>query len=311
MGHDLVRTEVPANWLRPDPILGYRLAPDTDVLATATFDKEIVYRALYTIDANGARSTPEGPAGDSTYLFMGDSVIFGQGLVDNQTLPAQFADQNDRRVRSINLGVPGYGPNHLVRAFEAGLLDRYASQSVKAVVTWVIPAHLARVSGDGSWLGSSPRYGLENGVLHYTGSFNDYRLLHPLAGVKYLLGQQFPFIDAIGMRRRQEEQADLFVALLRRLKELAHDRLGASLIVIYSWPDETSKPGYSVSEFNQPILVAILDRVRKRGISMVSVNKLMIGLDASQISIPHDGHPTAYINQLVAGELKWRQLPNQ
>ena len=39
------------------------------------------------------------------------------------------------------------------------------AQPVKAVVTWIIPAQLARVTGDGSWLGSSPRYVLEDGKL--------------------------------------------------------------------------------------------------------------------------------------------------
>src|SRR5207245_1561985 len=102
-------------------------------------------------------------------------------LPDDETLAAQIVKGNGRKVRAVNLGVPGNAPNHLVRAFEAGLLDRYASQSVKAVVTWIIPAQLARVTGDGSWLGSSPRYVLENGVLRHTGSFNDYRLRHPIA----------------------------------------------------------------------------------------------------------------------------------
>src|SRR5438034_1257875 len=96
-------------------------------------------------------------------LFSGNRWRTGSLL-----LAAQFAKANDYKVRTVNLGVPGYGPNHLVRAFEAGLLDRYAGQSVKAVVSWIIPAHLARVTGDGSWLGSSPRYVLENGALRHT-----------------------------------------------------------------------------------------------------------------------------------------------
>ena len=98
-------------------------------------------------------------------------------------------------MRALNLGVPGNAPNHLVRAFEAGLLDHYAKQPIKAVVTWIIPAQLARITGDGSWLGSSPRYELEDGVLRHTGSFTEYRLIHPIAGAKYLLGERFAFID--------------------------------------------------------------------------------------------------------------------
>ena len=197
INYGLVRTTVPRYWPPPDPILGFRPQPNSEVLNIATFGPETLYRRTYHFDADAARVTPQGPAGADTYLFLGDSFIFGQGLPDDETLAAQVVKANGLKVRAVNLGVPGNAPNHLVRAFEAGLLDRYTSQSVKAVVTWIIPAQLARVTGDGSWLGSSPRYVLENGKLRHTGSFNEYRLLHPIAGAKYLLGEQFAFIDAI------------------------------------------------------------------------------------------------------------------
>jgi len=206
-------------------------------------------------------------------------------------------------VRTVNLGVPGYGPNHLVRALEAGLLDRYAGQPVKAVVSWIIPAQLARVTGDGSWLGSSPRYQLENGVLRHTGSFSEYRWTHPLAGLKYLLGEQFLFVDAIGMRQRQEEQADLFVALMARLQVLVREKFGAPLVVVFSWPDESSKDSYGASS---DFLVTVLNRLRKLGIPLVSVDNLTNQIDVSRLLIPHDGHPTAYTYELIAGELKRR-----
>ena len=304
----LVKTVVPERLLVPDPVLGYRLSPGTKFLITATFGSQTIYSVSCTVDAKGARVTPQAPANADTYLFMGDSFVFGEGLGDAQSVAAQFAQANDFRVRTLNLGVPGYGPNHLVRAFEAGLLDRFTSQSVKAVVTWIIPAQLARVTGDGPWLGSSPRYVLDNGVPRHTGSFNAYRWSHPVAGLSHLAREQFNFVKAIGAREREEEQAQLFVALIARLQDLARQRLGARLIAIYSWPDEASPPGYTTSEVDQPKLVAILDRLRHRGIPLLSVNSLITRLDLSQILIPHDGHPTALTNQLVAEELKRRLM---
>lgn len=302
MGRGLVQTTDPKWWPPPDPILGFRPKPDTEVVATATFGPELIYRQTYRFDGTAARVTPAGPAGAGTYLFLGDSFVFGQGLADDQSLAAQFAKANDYAVRTVNLGVPGYGPNHLVRAFEAGLLDRYADQSVKLVVSWIIPAHLARVTGDGSWLGSSPRYVLDKGVPRHTGSFNDYRWTHPLAGLKYLLGEQFQFVDAIGMRQRQEEQADLFVALMVRLQQLSREKFGAPLIVVYSWPDEVHRKGYGDAEF----LIGVLNRLRQAGIALLSVDNLTSKIDMSLLLIPHDGHPTAYTYELIAGELKRR-----
>jgi hypothetical protein len=309
INYGLVRTTVPRWWPPPDPILGFRPKPNSEALNTATFGPEIVYRRTYHFDADAARLTPQGPAGADTYLFLGDSFVFGQGLPDDETLAAQFAKANGLKVRAINLGVPGNAPNHLVRAFEAGLLDRYAAQSVKAVVTWIIPAQLARVTGDGSWLGSSPRYVLEDGKLRHTGSFNEYRLRHPIAGAKYLLGELFAFVDAIGMKQRQDEQVELFVAMMARLQQFSRDKFGAPLVVIYSWPDETSQPGHGESEFAQPMLVGVLDRLRKLGIPLISVDHVTGAYDVSRLLIPHDGHPNAFTTELIAAELKRHLMP--
>lgn len=309
INYGLVRTTVPQWWPPSDPILGFRPEPNSEVLHTATFGPETLYRRTYHFDADGARVTPQGPPGADTYLFLGDSFVFGQGLPDDETLAAQFAKANGLKVRAINLGVPGNAPNHLLRAFEAGLLDRYASQSVKAVVTWIIPAQLARVTGDGSWLGSSPRYVLEDGKLRHTGSFNEYRLLHPIAGAKYLLGELFAFIDAIGMKQRQDEQIELFVAMMARLQQFSRDKFGAPLVVIYSWPDENSQPGHGESEFAQPMLVGVLDRLRKLGIPLISVDRVTGKYDVSRLLIPHDGHPSAFTTEIIAAELKRHLMP--
>jgi hypothetical protein len=309
INYGLVRKTVPQWWPPPDPILGFRPKPNSEAVNTVTFGPETLYRRTYHFDADGARVTPQGPPGADTYLFLGDSFIFGQGLPDDETLAAQFAKANGFKVRAINLGVPGNAPNHLVRAFETGLLDRYASQPVKAVVTWIIPAQLARVTGDGSWLGSSPRYVLEDGKLRHTGSFSEYRLLHPIAGAKYLLGELFSFVDAIGMKQRQDEQVELFVAMMARLQQFSRDKFGAPLVVIYSWPDETSQPGHGQSEFAQPLLVGVLDRLRKLRIPLISVDHVTGPYDVSRLLIPHDGHPNAFSTEIIAAELKRHLIP--
>lgn len=300
----VVTRTIPQWWPPPDPILGFRPKPDSEAIATATWGSETVYRQVYHFDETTARVTPPAPAAEETYLFIGDSFIFGQGLPDDQSMPSQFAKQNAPRARSINLGVPGYGPNHLVRAFQAGLYDRYKDKNVKAVVTWIIPAHLQRVTGDGSWLGSSPRYVLDNGVLRYTGSFNEHRLRDPLDGLHYLLGQQFAFIEAIGQRQRQELQIELFLAMMAKLQADAREKFGAPLVIIYSWPDEQTTQRYGDSKIAQPMLVDTLVRVRKLGAPMFSESSATNGVEFSKLMIPHDGHPSAVTTELIAVALK-------
>jgi len=304
MNMGVVTRTIPQWWPPPDPILGFRPKPDSEVVATATWGSETVYRQTYHFDSAAARVTPPAPDATETYLFIGDSFIFGQGLRDDETMPSQFVKQNAPAARSVNLGVPGYGPNHLVRAFEAGLLDRYADRKVKAVVTWIIPAHLQRVTGDGSWLGSSPRYVLENGKLQYTGTFNEHRWRDPIAGLRYLLGQHFAFIDAIGQRQRQEQQIELFLALMAKLQADAREKFGAPLVIVYSWPDEQTRHRYGDSKVEQPLLVETLTRLRKLGAPMFSESSATFGQDVAKLMIPHDGHPSAFTSELIAAALK-------
>lgn len=304
MNMGVVTRTIPQWWPPPDPILGFRPKPDSEVVATATWGSELVYRQTYHFDSTAARVTPPAPQATDTYLFIGDSFIFGQGLSDEETMPSQFAKQNAPAGRSVNLGVPGYGPNHLVRAFEAGLFDRYTDRNVKAVVTWIIPAHLQRVTGDGSWLGSSPRYVLEHGTLRYTGTFNEHRWRDPIAGLHYLLGQHFAFIEAIGQRQRQEEQIELFLALMAKLQTQAREKFGAPLVILYSWPDEQTRHPNSDSKVEQPVLVETLVRLRKLGAPMLGESATSSGRDPRTLAIPHDGHPSALATELIAAALK-------
>ena len=308
-GQGLVRSTDPRWWPPPHPVLGFRPAPDTKVAAVATFNGQPVYSQTYTFDRDGARTTPAAPTGSDVYLFLGDSFMFGQGLKDEESLAAQFARATGNTVRAVNFGVPGNAPNHLVRAFEAGLLDGFIGQPVKAVIVWIIPAQLARTTGDGSWLYNSPRYELRDGALVHTGSFEGYRWSHPLAGLKYLLGQSFAFVDAIGRQQRQQEQAELFVAMMARLKAYAQDKFKAPLVIVYSWPDEKSGAGHGDSAMAQQMLVDILARVRRMGVEMIRVDDLANGHPIDKLLIPHDGHPTAFQTGLVADELKKRLRP--
>ena len=307
-GAGLVRTVEPRWWPQPHPVLGFRPKPDSTAVAHATYNGQPVYHQTYHIDSEGSRVTPKAPAGADLYLFLGDSFMFGQGISDDETLPALFAQVNDGKVRTLNLSAPGNAPNHLVRAFEAGLLDRYVGQPVKAVIVWIIPAQLARTTGDGSWLASSPRYELSDGKLVHTGSFTEYRLSHPLDGLKYYLGELFPFVASIGEKQRQEEQLRLFVAMMARLQQYAREKFNAPLVVVYSWPDEKTGGLHGDSAVNQSELVDVITQMRKMGIELVRVDDLTANQPIDKLLIPHDGHPLRFTNELIAGELKKRLI---
>ena len=46
-------------------------------------------------------------------IFFGDSMCFGEGLNDNETIPYYF-EKSNIDYRSINYGFMGHGPSHML-----------------------------------------------------------------------------------------------------------------------------------------------------------------------------------------------------
>jgi hypothetical protein len=57
------------------------------------------------------------------------------------------------------------------------------------------------------------------------------------------------------------------------------------------------------------MLVSVLAGLRQRGIALLSVDGQTRQYDVSRLLFPHDGHPNAFTDQLIAAELKRRLAP--
>lgn len=294
-----VRVQDPKWWYPWDPVVQFRPTPNTVVKSRATYRDKLLYDVKYTILPSGDRAVPGSVDVGPTYLFMGDSYTFSEGVEDSDTLPSQFAQQLKPPAHVVNLGVPGWGATHMVRAIEAGLFDKYVVGKVAAVVIWVTPPHLERVTGDSSWLDNAPRYAYgADGKLHHTGTFKEHRWTHPLDGLAYLARAHLQIVRRLTNAAQEREQTRLYVDLIARLQELVRERFGAPLILLSNGP-EPSPP-------DQPDLnfLPAFEGLRGIGAPVISVRK-MIGLPATwdRYFIPHDGHPTALLNRMVADAL--------
>lgn len=295
----VVKIYEPRIWTVTDPVVGYRPRPDSTVRVEARYGDELVFRQTYTIEPSGARATAGSKNEGPTYLFIGDSFIFGEGLSDAETLPSQFATRLRKPAHAVNLGVLGYAPNHLVRALETGVYDTHATGKVAAVFTWIAPVQLPRVTGDASWLGSSPRYVIDgSGRLRHTGSFTAHRLQNPLAGLSYLARSHFALVARAEEPALESERARLFVALIARLRDLVRARYDAPLVLLYDWPDR-DLPGQNDLQY-LPVFraLAALD------LPMVPVRKVMGPVERwNEFVIPHDAHPNARLTSSLSDEL--------
>jgi hypothetical protein len=296
----VTRVTTPEHWQAHDPVLGYRSQPETVVHVKASYRDQLIYDATYTIDSTGARVTPgSGPDGP-TWLFIGDSTIFSEGLDDPQALPSQFAQLLKPAAHVVNLGVPGYGPNHLVRALETGAYDGHVVGKVAAVVTWINSQQMRRVTGDGGWLTLSPRYEFRpDGPPLHTGTFLDHRLSHPLDGISYYARSRVPWVERIVGPELAREQQKLYVALIARLQELVRQKWKAPLVIIYDWDD-----GTLYDQLDAP-LRPVYEAIRALGPPMVSMRALIGNLneDWDRFLFKHDGHPNALLDAALAKSL--------
>lgn len=77
-------------FLTDDPDLGYRILPLERRLESVLkrADGSVIYDVGYSIDRNGLRVTAEGKP--PAVWFFGDSFTFGEGVEDDETLPAAY-----------------------------------------------------------------------------------------------------------------------------------------------------------------------------------------------------------------------------
>ena len=97
---------LPENLFTQDPILGYKLKPDTQTLAL-TSDFSVLYR----INSNGLRDKEYSHDPDENkirFLAFGDSFTFGEG-VDYEKRFTDIPEAEIPNIEVINFGIPGYG----------------------------------------------------------------------------------------------------------------------------------------------------------------------------------------------------------
>ncbi len=255
----------------------------------------LIYDSDYTIGDRLLRRTLSAPAGP-TVAFFGDSMTFGQGLADSETLPQVYADLTGRKTRVLNFGFPGYGPQQFLRPLETGLFDPLLSDT-KIFVYETAAWHAERSSCLAGFMVRAPRYELRNGKPVFVGACAE-----GLARVWREI-----FVDGAAFRRfiRPIETAvgpadiELYLAELRRCAELVKQKYGARLVILYLGGNDKylAKSGFTDA--------MIEDRLRRSGIDLIDATLSPKDFPpGTLLAIPGDGHPTAIANRARAALLQ-------
>lgn len=273
-----------------DPVLAWRLGPAGRhhhvKIDPRTGQK--VFDVEYTIAADHTRQVLSG-AGGPTIVFLGDSLTFGDGLPDADTLPQAFADITGRRLRVLNLGVGGYGPQQFLRAFETGVYDDLLGRPhVLVFETAAWQADLTACVAD--WTMPQSRYLLVDGTAVFSGRCSD--RWSWLIGRLFTKSMYSAYIAPV-LSHPTAAKIDLYVAVMTRLAVLGREKFGAPTVLLY-----LSDPSYLAgSGITDEQIVA---RFRANGLAVVDGRLDPKDFPEGLLTIPGEGHPTGIANRARA-----------
>ncbi len=272
-------------YFRSDPDLGYAPAPGARVRSMREIDGDLIYDVRYTIDEHGLRATPgSGDDGPAVVLF-GGSFMFGEGVEDDQSLPASLARWLNDDTRILNAGFHGYGPHHMLRSLETERLDPLVSDGVEHVIYLGIDGHAKRAAGRTTWDQAGPQYETRDGVVSFVGPFRS----APAATVVKILNRFGPTRDLLRWWLEADEageEADrrLYVDVVARAADVAREKWGAGFTVLY-W-DHKDEP--------------FVDLLRERGLDVVPVSDALEGRSWRRFVLGVDRHPNRFGHQTMA-----------
>ena len=306
----LVETQDPL--FVPDPTLGFRQLPERRARATSVKNGQTIYDVVYTTDAHGFRALLPGapsagatkagatrtggtPAGDTPVLILGDSFAFGAGLPDDRTLAWYLRELSGGKLQPVTLAVKGYGLNQVLRQLELGEPRKSGHQVFPWAVLSVVDDHVLRVAGRAQWLRDSPRYVVEPDdrlVARGTWANPSGFVGSLIVGSRlFALAWKALEVDEAGERR-------LFVRILREIEAKLAADYGARLVVLY-YSGETWRG--DLAGWRDKMVPVLC----KANVAVLDVNALLA--DPSQpidrFYMRDDGHPTALLNQTIAGAL--------
>jgi hypothetical protein len=283
--------EIPAAHTLQDQVVGHRIAPGVSVRHALWLGAEPIFDATYTIGPDGLRVVPPPRgAGDSLcVLFFVDSFVFGYGLDDAETLPWITALATGQRHRIYNFGYLGWGPHQMLALLQSGRVEEVVECAPTHVLYYGIYDHVQRAAGRSPYDPHGPRFELRgDGTLERRGNFDDaprFAERWPLLArseVLRILAEGFEPAPA---------DFERFAAIVAAARDLLAARWPGARFDVLLWDKRWKQDP------------AFWEGLQRRGISVHFVSDLLPDYREDPLRYalgPHDGHPNALANELVA-----------
>lgn len=274
----------------------YGLQPNPGVYTVKrwTTRNELIYEVTYTIGQDGFRETPQRNEDHSEKInVFGCSFTFGEGLNDDETMAAYFAKES-AATRTKNFGIHGWGVHQALAVLES---RRDTSGQINFLLT--APWHADRSACAANYSLGSPKYRLNGqGEVARTGycrsagwierSPKAIRAMITKSNISTVV------IDSLLVIKNQDEQIDLYLALIRRIHALSKER-GQRLVVGYIKADEN----WFVGRYDNR---KVMDALRASGVELIDMTLAPRNEDLPREFHIHDldEHPSARANQARA-----------
>ena len=129
----------------------------------------------YTINEHGHRKTINFDINtNECIVFFGGSIIFGQSLNDDETLPHYVSKKLNGKKKVFNFAFNGYGPHQFLSKIQNNYLDELKTCTKLDFIYLYINDHIGRVVGKRSWGDKSPRYIFNGNDLTQDGFFSSF-----------------------------------------------------------------------------------------------------------------------------------------
>ncbi len=277
----------------PDDVLGYAPARNCRRRVIKYTYGEALYDVTYTIGPEGIRTVPGDPPADDpgSVLFFGGSYTYGEGVEDDETLPAVVQELSGSATR--NFGFHGYGPHQMLAAIESGKVESAVTGKPRAAIYSALVSHVARGKGLNPWDRHGPRYVLgPSGEPMRKGQFDE---LHPQREALVRLLAKSYFYRRFVQRRIRVRKEDVghFVALVGASRDALAARYPGIRFEVILWD----------SEGTYDILDEVLRGLDDRGIPCHLVTSIIPDLaerDAEYRLHRYDRHPSPAAYRRVA-----------
>lgn len=263
--------------------------PNARISHSLVVGGKTIFDTVYSFDSHGLRvmPTPASAANPDVVVFFGCSFTFGDGVGDQETLPARVAACAPK-LRVLNFACSGYGPHQMLANLESGRVSQIVPKAPRIVVFQMIPDQVRRARGWIPFNPHAPRYVFADGRVRREGNLDD----------AWWTPQAWPFVWKSRIFERLvlprlvgQADLDLTSALIRQsADEVARQFPGCEFhILLWNHPD-------------QHLAVPLRRELDTAGIRIHDVETIIPDLKKRPAiyRIPHDSHPSAETHRLLA-----------